>query len=64
MAELVEKNIYNKVPEVQNLAGAKARRTAEKWAFGTHWSTHRVVNRERGVWKDSRGKDHKWNDEL
>lgn len=64
MKQLVETNIYSKVPEARKLAGAKAKRTGEKWAIGTHWYTYRVVNRERGVWTDSKGKDHKWNDEL
>jgi hypothetical protein len=64
MKQLVEENIYSVVPLAQKKAGAKAKDTAEKWSLACHWSTHRKINSKRGLWTDSKGRDHKWNDEL
>jgi hypothetical protein len=64
MRQLVTTNIYSMAPEAERMAAKQAKGTAEKWAAGCHWSTHRCVNRVRGLWEDSKGKVHKWNDDL
>ncbi|KAE9365442.1 hypothetical protein N431DRAFT_549648 [Stipitochalara longipes BDJ] len=51
MKHLVQENIYSIIPQVEKLAGAKAKDTAGKWTT-------------RGLWTDSKGRDHKWNHEL
>jgi hypothetical protein len=64
MKDHVKSNIYSVVPQAEKSAGAKAKETAEKWASTCHWSTHKKVNSKRGLWTDSRSRNHKWNDDL
>jgi hypothetical protein len=64
MRQLVTNNIYSIIPEAERLAAKQAKKTAEKWAVGCHWSTHRSINQNRGLWTDSKGKKYKWNDDL
>jgi hypothetical protein len=51
------------MPDAEKQGAAKSRRTAEKWGR-LFWSTHRSINRNLGKWTDSKGRNHKWNDEL
>jgi len=64
LKDQVEENIYSVIPQAEKLAGAKAKDTANKWTTVCHWSTHRKINTKRGLWTDSKGRDHKWNHEL
>jgi hypothetical protein len=64
MRWLVKNNIYSTIPVAERLAAKQAKETAEKWAIGCHWSTHKCVNQGRGLWIDSKRREHKWNDDL
>ncbi|KAK0105169.1 hypothetical protein ONS95_004433 [Cadophora gregata] len=59
--QLIRTGIYSKVPAAEKVALAKVKDVVESWATGMHWSTHRTVNRNHGIWKDSRKRNHKWN---
>ncbi|TVY91158.1 Nuclear GTPase SLIP-GC, partial [Lachnellula willkommii] len=63
MKNHVQINIYAKVPGAEKIAAAKAPEIAKKWGR-IHWSTHKIVNRHRGTWTNSRGDKHHWNDDI
>lgn len=64
MKLIVGKGLFARLSQAEIHAAKKSKKTVEKWAKETYWSTHRCVNRGRGRWVDSRRKEYKWNEEL
>jgi hypothetical protein len=62
--ELIQDNIYSILDERAEESGEAAVKLVRYDWGGIHWSTHKAINRNMGVWQSWKLVDYDWNEQL